>query len=596
MATGSDSTAAKIVADSDLPSFDDVFDNTSWESRLAKARVDRENAIADREKSKNDTKEAAEGLETGDGAEIPTVTTGENVDGSLMSMNAILETGNLKERLELAQKRNAQVQEKQGGNSPAPGFAFSRNSTAEFKKVVLYAKTSDAPAGTTPASPGEGHATVYQLPMVIPTPVAQENQPFRRRAMAVGLLLAAFAAGLGSAYFVMRSDSTEIASTGAVVDPVVPVAITPTGDGAVVASTAEVASAVVLARPIPAPVETPVAVVAETFTAPANAGFQPTELNGPAFAIQTPTRPEITLASAAGPRAIAPLQPDFLGGARQSVQLSSLRTPPLGRFRVEAQMNAAFTPRVLVPQNLASLSLGAGIAKYTPQAAPVTVLATPVTLFATPVVPEIANPVTLLIAAPLAGPTPEIDLAGQINSNAASWGDAAQVNIASLPILASLGHGDIPSFGNAPAPIAPTPLGKLLPAHSISVFAPANLSETVTGEVMSQLEDAGFDTGVLKSVGFRISSNNVRYYHSADAETALVLAELTNAKVRDFTSFSPSPARGTVELWLEGTAPKALRRLTRRSQAGSSNSDPALRALRDRLVQRLQRGDHLGGG
>jgi hypothetical protein len=59
-------------------------------------------------------------------------------------------------------------------------------------------------------------------------------------------------------------------------------------------------------------------------------------------------------------------------------------------------------------------------------------------------------------------------------------------------------------------------------------------------------------------VNYAISGSNVRYYHADDADVAIAAASsLSNrlgpVEARDFTGYRPSPAPGTIEVWLSGT-------------------------------------------
>ncbi len=74
---------------------------------------------------------------------------------------------------------------------------------------------------------------------------------------------------------------------------------------------------------------------------------------------------------------------------------------------------------------------------------------------------------------------------------------------------------------------------------------------------------AGLSTAVRPAEGpirvnFAISRSNVRYYHREDADAAAAASaslstRLGPVEVRDFTSYQPSPAPGTIEIWLSGS-------------------------------------------
>jgi hypothetical protein len=75
---------------------------------------------------------------------------------------------------------------------------------------------------------------------------------------------------------------------------------------------------------------------------------------------------------------------------------------------------------------------------------------------------------------------------------------------------------------------------------------------------------------------------------------ARAIADIVGARMRNFTTFSPRPPVGTVEIWLAGSAqrPTAARARAPATQQ-STPQDQALLLLRDKLVKSLRRGDHL---
>lgn len=104
-------------------------------------------------------------------------------------------------------------------------------------------------------------------------------------------------------------------------------------------------------------------------------------------------------------------------------------------------------------------------------------------------------------------------------------------------------------------------------------------------------------------VDFKISQDQVRYFHPEDATIAEAISQEIGGTVRDFTEFSPSPPSGTVEIWLSGTSAKPAqpartqarstrRATTQRAPARQRQVNPA-DALKQQLTRRLRRGDHL---
>jgi len=125
---------------------------------------------------------------------------------------------------------------------------------------------------------------------------------------------------------------------------------------------------------------------------------------------------------------------------------------------------------------------------------------------------------------------------------------------------------------------------------TISINAPASLPEDKLSAFKDALSETGYPVGKPNRVGFNIRKNNVRFFHPEDRETAQLLATAIDGKLRDFTSYSPAPLVGTIEIWLAGGAPSRPGNTIKRR---TTTEDPALTALRSRLLQSLRRGDHL---
>ena len=54
-----------------------------------------------------------------------------------------------------------------------------------------------------------------------------------------------------------------------------------------------------------------------------------------------------------------------------------------------------------------------------------------------------------------------------------------------------------------------------------------------------------------------IGATHVRYFHASDRAAAAAIAATVGGELRDFTSFSPPPSPGRLELWLAGDATRA---------------------------------------
>ena len=114
-------------------------------------------------------------------------------------------------------------------------------------------------------------------------------------------------------------------------------------------------------------------------------------------------------------------------------------------------------------------------------------------------------------------------------------------------------------------------------------------------DVVAALTETGFTVSDPARVTFRISSNHVRFYHAADAEAAAALAAEIGGPARDFTTFSPAPPEGLIEVWLAGSTSGAVAKTTttRKKPRAPVSEEAQIQALRDRLIQQLRSGQHL---
>ena len=127
----------------------------------------------------------------------------------------------------------------------------------------------------------------------------------------------------------------------------------------------------------------------------------------------------------------------------------------------------------------------------------------------------------------------------------------------------------------------------------VIVHAPDSVSDSDFQDVLAQLKEAGFPLEESTRVSFTIKNDNVRYFRAEDARLAKAIAAELGATARDFTSFSPTPPAGTIEIWLSGrgSAPVTARRTTGGKQRTTSNDQ--LQSLRNRILQQLRNGEHL---
>ncbi len=56
-----------------------------------------------------------------------------------------------------------------------------------------------------------------------------------------------------------------------------------------------------------------------------------------------------------------------------------------------------------------------------------------------------------------------------------------------------------------------------------------------------------------RPVPFKVSNPQVRFYHEQDRETATAMAEVLEVRLHDLTNFRPTPKRGLIEVWVQGT-------------------------------------------
>ena len=107
----------------------------------------------------------------------------------------------------------------------------------------------------------------------------------------------------------------------------------------------------------------------------------------------------------------------------------------------------------------------------------------------------------------------------------------------------------VPSLEDTSAiPPLPAPLSLL----SVTVLVPQTTDPSIADEIATDLNARGHSISAVTPVTMKISERNIRFFHGEDRGEAARLAEAYDARLRDFTSFRPSPAEGTVEIWLAG--------------------------------------------
>ena len=98
-----------------------------------------------------------------------------------------------------------------------------------------------------------------------------------------------------------------------------------------------------------------------------------------------------------------------------------------------------------------------------------------------------------------------------------------------------------------------------------------NIPETVPTDryqsVVTRIEESVFSADVVGTTPFNIAQTHVRYYHAMDRSAAEELANLFDAEARDFTSYSPAPEKGFLELWVSGEGAPPVPSVTRSAPA-----------------------------
>ncbi len=138
-----------------------------------------------------------------------------------------------------------------------------------------------------------------------------------------------------------------------------------------------------------------------------------------------------------------------------------------------------------------------------------------------------------------------------------------------------------------------------LASLTVHVLAATGASEAELVDVADALRDGGLPAPDPTYVSFKVKKSHVRYYHPDDLEAAGALAEKLRVAARDFTTVTPAPAPGTIEVWLAGkrsaaiTAPAKKKKIAQ-AKAQASTQPPVvseeqqLQALRDRLLAELR--------
>ena len=121
------------------------------------------------------------------------------------------------------------------------------------------------------------------------------------------------------------------------------------------------------------------------------------------------------------------------------------------------------------------------------------------------------------------------------------------------PDLAAALAADAGDVGAEEEPALIPPAATASPAATevtVYLHAPRDLPATTVGAAEALVGAAGFRVAGPIPVDFPVSADQVRYYHVEDGVEARAIGAMLGAAARDFTDYRPSPAPGTVEVWL----------------------------------------------
>jgi hypothetical protein len=165
-----------------------------------------------------------------------------------------------------------------------------------------------------------------------------------------------------------------------------------------------------------------------------------------------------------------------------------------------------------------------------------------------------------------------------------------------------------------PLPVIPGAAGL-----SLSVVTPGSVPPEETDALVARLGALGIGDTRVTPVRFKVSETHIRYYHREDAAAAEVLASFLGTEARDHTTFRPRPPDGTVEVFVAGErgAAQPARAATASSRATAparattparttaepprqarpapqaQPQDDGTSAIRERIINRMRRGEHL---
>ncbi|RZW12597.1 MAG: hypothetical protein EX266_00720 [Rhodobacteraceae bacterium] len=143
----------------------------------------------------------------------------------------------------------------------------------------------------------------------------------------------------------------------------------------------------------------------------------------------------------------------------------------------------------------------------------------------------------------------------------------------------------------------PEPLSDL----RVTILVPSAGDPAEAEAIAENVLARGHDLARIKPVDLKINERNVRYFHGRDRGEAARLADAYDARLRDFTSFRPTPKDGTVEIWLSGNGAQAAAPVAPRKAATTRTVEALPPQPRIIIIQRQQSfldrlTDAIGGG
>ncbi|MCB2135853.1 MAG: hypothetical protein KDE08_07895 [Rhodobacteraceae bacterium] len=528
-------------------------------------------------------------------------------DGDLPGFKELLSSQNFLERLESARLRRAQIlkdEAEQGGDPTAFLKSTKPWERAEAKlrdnRRIVVEEVAEEP----PVPVG---------PLILSTPVAKSKsrdllklvggfeatRPEKAR-LSAARLASGTAFGLLATAAAIVAGSWGIVETAKVVPSVV--AAARPAEPALLAPVLTQVSAAAIAADAPLPVLR----LAEPATLPVDGGMQVSL----AMSVSVGATPATAPVQQAGAEVEAgPIHPGVL-----DLPLIANRVPVLFAVAADAGAQPFVPARYASGQpgqdRVAALALPDTVGLQTDRMLPLPGTITRVAMLSAPAFlpdsavrhdlqaprsePPLSQPEIALLSGPVASPVTAFDTV--VTNPAAAPAAPMALGRPRLVMAVFSPEAEMPEGALLPAlPLAPETEAGRYAAYTVNIHAPGGMADADVEDVVAALTETGFTVSDPARVTFRISSNHVRFYHAADAEAAAALAAEIGGPARDFTTFSPAPPEGLIEVWLAGSTSGAVAKTTttRKKPRAPVSEEAQIQALRDRLIQQLRSGQHL---